>query len=267
MNKTRISNFLLERYNIGEVTNKEKIKIEKALAEDAALAASLSELKKANSNFYQQFLKEKFFPADARRIKMYSFHSVSKPVLGLCAAAMLLLVAFPVFLLKDSFLPQPDERIKGASVSNNSIELNVFVMGDTAGEAVKLENKAMIHEGNVIQLAYYINKNDTKDKYGTIFSIDGRNHVTLHYPYNQRQDTVLITGKDIPLDEAFKLDDAPKYEIFFFVAGDSPLNVGNILNIAESLALQIDGKINEAESFAAAAFNEYELEVFTLLKE
>ena len=267
MSKIKISNFLLERYNIGDVTDEERVIVEKTLAQDDALAASLSELKQADLKFFQQFSKERFFPARTRPVKTFSLRSVSKPVLGLCAAAMLLLVALPVLILRNSFSPEYGERVKGALTGSNSIELNIYVMGNSAGEAVKLENKAMIHEGNVIQLAYFINKNDTSNIYGIIFSIDGRNHVTLHYPYNQRQDTVLVTGKDIPLDEAFRLDDAPKYEIFFFVAGDSPLNVGNILNIAESLAQQIDGKDNEAESFAAAAFNEYELEVFTLLKE
>jgi hypothetical protein len=267
MSKPKISNLLLERYNIGDVTNNERVIVEKALAEDDALAASLSDLKRADAEFFKQFSKERFFPENAHQIKIYRLPPVSKPVLGLCAAAMLLLISLPVLLLRNSFMSEHEERIKGASAKSNSIELNIYVMGNTAGEAVKLENNARIHEGNIIQLAYFTDKNDTNEKYGIIFSIDGRNHVTLHYPYNQRQDTVLITGKDIPLEEAFRLDDAPKYEIFFFIAGISPLNVSNILDIAEALALQIDGKINEAEGLATAAFNEYELEIFTLLKE
>jgi len=303
MNEVHISTFLLERYHIGEVTNEEKLQVENALARDAALKERLAKLESADADFRRKFPQEKFFPTgnkfsntDVRRdahrnardfktpfvktplvkaqfAKTYFVkgRKVSPVVWGVCAAAVLAIVALPFFILKSRSSAEIGERMKGASADGSAIELSVYLKANSTGEGIKLEDQAGIRAGNTVQLAYRVAGDDSAQKYGVIFSIDGRNSVTLHYPYNERQSTRLVSGKPVALDEAYTLDDAPSYEIFFFVTGDKPMEVSDVLNTAQILAPRIARKPQDAAHNAlrrgTAAFKDYEIKVFILMKE
>jgi hypothetical protein len=280
MNKVRISSFLLERYHIGEVTDKERKYVENILTEDKQSALVLADLDRADNDFRRRFPLEKFFHADQkespnsslRRIKIpcFKFYRLRKTpalVWSICAAALIVIIALPLIILKNSRQAEFSDRIKGVSMENNSIELSVYIKEKTSGEGVKLANQASVREGNTVQLAYQVSDGASVEKYGIIFSIDGRSSVTMHFPYAPWQSTLLISGKPVPLDEAYTLDDAPNYEIFFFVTGEKPLDVGRVMDTAKQLALQIEKNPNLAESYGNAAFNKNEITMFTLIKE
>ena len=269
MNEIRISPFLLERYHIGEITNEEKHFVEEALAGNEPLAAALADLDRADNDFYRRFPREKFFPAgqDSRPSQRRSRRKTRPFVWVICAAALVMVVALPMLLFMNPRRAEFGERMKGANVDSNSIELSIYLRGNSLGEVIKLTDQAGIHEGNTIQLVYRVPGTDSAEKYGVIFSIDGRSYVTMHYPVTPWQSTLLVSGRSVPLDEAFILDDAPGYEIFFFVAGDAPIDVRSILATARQLAAQIGGNPQEAINKATIAFGGYELMVFTLLKE
>lgn len=280
MNKEHISSFLLERYHIGEVTAKEKKYIEGILAEDERSASALADLDHADNDFRRRFPLEKFFSAEQKdvlnsnlqhiNIPRFGFHGLRKvPALvwSICAAALVVIIALPLLILKNPRQTEFSDRIKGASSENNSIELSVYIKEKISGEGVKLTNQAAVREGNTIQLAYQISDGVSAEKYGVIFSIDGRSSVTMHFPYAPWQSTSLVCGKTVPLDEAYTLDDAPNYEIFFFVTGEKPLDIGNVMDTAKQLALRIEKNPDEAESYGTAVFNKNELTVFTLIKE
>ena len=261
MRKIRISAFLLERYHIGEVTLLEKIRVNKALRHDPALAASLAELERSDQNFRRRFPREHSFPSN-QKIRYFRPHPV---VWGLCAAAMLLVIALPLFILKAP-VDLPTERIKGTS-GNGDAELNVYLKGNFAGEDIHLPDQTAIRAGNTIQLAYRVQPEVSAEQYGVIFSIDGRSVVTMHYPYNIRQSTRLVCGKLVPLDEAYTLDDAPDYEMFFFVVGDEPLETLSVLDTARKLAPLIEQNPQYALEYGTAAFESCDVQIFTLLKE
>jgi len=280
MNKARISSFILERYHIGEVTAKEKKYVENILTEDKQSASALADLDRADNDFRRRFPLEKFFHVDQKeslnsslrrinipRFKFSRLRKVPALVWGICAAALIVIVALPLIILKNSRQTEFSDRIKGASVENNSIELSVYIKEKTSGEGVKLANQAGVREGNTVQLVYQVSGIASIEKYGVIFSIDGRSSVTMHFPYAPWQSTLLVSGKPVPLDEAYTLDDAPNYEIFFFVTGEKPLDIGNVMDTAKQLALQIEKNPNLAESYGNAAFNKNEITIFTLIKE
>jgi len=280
MNKMRISSFLLERYHIGEVTAKEKKYVEKVLAEDERTKSALADLERADNDFRQRFSLERFFPAAQKDGISSKLHRMNIPrfgisrtrrnaaiVCGICAAALVVMIALPLAIIKSNNQADFGDRIKGASTENDSIELSVYIKEKKSGESVKLTNQASVKEGNTIQLAYQIPDGVSAEKYGVIFSIDGRSSVTMHFPYTPWQSTLLVSGKPVPLDEAYTLDDAPNYEIFFFVTGEKPFNIGDVMDTAKQLALQINKNPELAENCGVAAFNKNELTVFTLIKE
>ena len=291
MNDIRISAFLLERYHIGEVTAEEKRFVEEAAAKDEILAAGLANLYRGDIDFRRRFPRDVFlngiseqsvFPRFLQRnFPRRQLNRISPALAwGFSAAAAILVIAIPLFVFKNSAQIEFADRLKGKSSSeflsltfsggiadNSSVDLSVYIRGSAAGEGIKLADQSGVREGNTVQLVYRVSDDNSDKKYGVIFSIDGRSHVTLHYPYNIRQDTQIVSGRNVPLDEAYTLDDAPYYEIFFFVTGNTPMDVRNILTKARQLARQIERQSNEADRLGASVFNEYNVKVFTLIKE
>ena len=280
-----ISHLLLERYHIGEVNPGEKYQIEQAIAANPSLAGTLEDLRKADDDFFNQFPRDRFLVRfnqgdinradDSGRFTHTSRPSVFKPgkrpqvkrpqvVWMACAAALVLIITLPILIIRNPFHPVSTDRIKGAAGSN-AVELSIF-LGEQ-GQNIQLANKSGIQAGNTIQLAYRVQPASSGEKYGVIFSIDGRAAVTLHYPYRAGQSTQLVPGKTVPLNEAYTLDDAPDYEMFFFVVGNKPIDTENILHTAKQLALQIGNKTQTAQQKVKTVFRTYDVQIVTLIKE
>jgi hypothetical protein len=278
---SRFSAFTLERYSLGELTAEEKDRLESALALEPGLAERLAELRRSGGEILKRYPPERIIPriqdrgasGNPRRFfrssgrmdqsgKMDRSGKIKRSRLGpalLAVSAALLMIALPSLAALRNRRSDPalGDRAKGAT------ELSVYLKpapGNPGNSAdLKLEDEAVLREGNTIQLAYMVNG----DRYGVILSIDGRSVVTVHYPYGEGQSTRLVSGKRILLDEAYTLDDAPDYELFFFIIGDGPLDVGHILGSARELARNP----KTARERSAALFKGYELKTFTLRKE
>jgi len=120
------------------------------------------------------------------------------------------------------------DRAKGAILSH--AELSVYLKGDTE---LLLSDQAVLGEGSTVQLAYTA---PAGERYGVIFSIDGRSEVTMHYPYRRGQPSLLVTGRHTFLSEAYTLDDAPFYELFVMVVSEKPMNAEAVLLEAQQIA-------------------------------
>ncbi|MCL2273163.1 MAG: hypothetical protein FWC19_10220, partial [Treponema sp.] len=258
MSNTCISVLLLERYHMGEVTCEEKKLIEETIKNDKKLKEYLADLDSADNDFFARFPRERIFAAhklqrrnfrdSLRRSKKFKVLTV-----GVSAAALLLIVFIPLYFLNNPKKIEFSERIKGTGiVSGNSIDLSVYLKENTTGDIIKLTDQYSINEGNTVQLVYSVYENSSDDKYGVIFSIDGRSVITMHYPHTSWQSSLLDRGRAVPLDEAFTLDDAPDYEIFFFIAANAPINTGSILATAKQLAVQINKNPDEALKLGTA---------------
>jgi hypothetical protein len=264
-----VSAFLLERYRIGEVTSKERKRVERALAEDSELLVSLAGLIHADSDFRQRFPREFFFPNSGNTLQFRPRRLRAAPLAwGLCAAALILVTALPIVVMRKlarTEIAEYGDRVKGAA----DAELSVYLkkgQGNSA-EVVRLPDQADVRPGDTVQLAYRVQPDTSGERYGVIFSIDGRSIVSMHYPYAFGQSTRLVSGRAVPLDFAYTLDDAPDYEIFFFVVGEKPLNLQNVLIKAEQLALRLAVNPQEALREGLFAFRDYELKTLTLWKE
>lgn len=102
-------------------------------------------------------------------------------------------------------------------------------------QAERLEPDAVVRAGDVIQLRY----NAGGARYGVIASIDGGGGVTLHFPANTEAPTELAGGTRA-LPDAFELDDAPRFERFFFVTANEPVDVAGTLDALRVLARRGD---------------------------
>lgn len=111
-----------------------------------------------------------------------------------------------------------DVRIKGLSA-------RMEVWKKTGDSAVQMENLGEAREGDEIQLRYAV----AEKCYGLLFSMDGNGTITMHMGHENRA-VELEPGKMTTLPFAYKLDNAPKFEKFFFLTSKSvfELDAGNI---------------------------------------
>ncbi len=117
-------------------------------------------------------------------------------------------------------------RVKGNKMNGQSLHL----YRQSQDGANLLKDGTFASEDDVIQIAYL-----PGDKtYGIIFSVDGNGNISRHFPEESWQAQKLeLTGNEVPLDFSYKLDAAPDYECFVFVASKEPFSLENIQNLSK----------------------------------
>ena len=283
MTKNKISDFMLERYRLGELETADKERITRTMSDGSVYGSSLeSRLKKLEEsdrelrlqypleyfNFNSLSMKKTRHLSVLRHINMAKFARIA------AVAAVCIMLPVIYFLQKDSgnpagraantegFMDIPGDRAKG--LTQTEPELSIYLKND---QEIPLSGETSLPEGSTVQLAY---TTPPGEHYGVIFSIDGRSIVTMHYPYRQGQSSLLDSGKHTFLNEAYTLDDAPDYEIFVLVVSKDPLNSETILReagkIADELRAEKPSDYKTIEDKNKAAFDEYQVETLIILK-
>ena len=250
----------------------------KALAGDARLRARLESLDESDRELRLRYPVESmgfFEESKPRSARSSTEERKNKKIpmvnarVSLLVAASLLCILLPVLYFVQNGIRNDalsTDRAKGAVAAD--YELYLYLKG---GGELPLPDQAMLSEGNTVQLAY---ATPVGERYGVIFSIDGRSEVTLHYPYRKGQSSLLVSGRRTFLSEAYTLDDAPDYEVFVMVVSIEPLDVEAVLLEAEKIAgtpgTQAAGlqavDLRHIEEKSRAAFEEFEVETLAVLK-
>ncbi len=124
--------------------------------------------------------------------------------------------------------PEPETtRVKGAA--------RLLVFKQVGEQAETLDADDVVRAGDVIQLRY----NAGGARYGVIASIDGSGGVTLHFPASEDAPNDVGAGTRT-LPEAFALDDAPRFERFFFLTASEPIDTAATLDALRALARRGD---------------------------
>jgi hypothetical protein len=151
-------------------------------------------------------------------------------VLGpMAAAAIALIVVLPA--LRDDNGPIRDPDTIEQTTAKGVVSLQVY-RDNGRPEGEKLEHGAAARPGDVIQLAYTAGNK----RHGVIVSIDGGGAVTLHHPAEPGGSTELSLDGEHKLGFSGELDDAPRYERYFMVTSDKPIDVQRVLDSAARLA-------------------------------
>jgi hypothetical protein len=122
-----------------------------------------------------------------------------------------------------------DTRAKG-----DAFHLSLFRKTGTGVE--RLADGATAHARDLVQVGYSAGAGG----FGAIFSIDGRGTVTYHLPEGYSGGSRAapdVDGKgEAVLPSAYELDDAPRFERFFFVYSAKPFGLEELDRSARSLA-------------------------------
>ena len=70
---------------------------------------------------------------------------------------------------------------------------------------------------------------------GVVISIDGSGVVTRHLPEEGAIASKLSVG-EVALPSAYELDDAPRFECFYFITGEAPFAVDAVINAAKAIS-------------------------------
>lgn len=124
---------------------------------------------------------------------------------------------------------ESDTRIKG-------LDARMEVWKKTPAGIVQLNDLDSVGEGDEIQLRYAV----PEKCFGLLFSMDGNGALTLHMGDGVKA-IELVPGKMNSLPFAYKLDDAPYFEKFFFVT--SPKEFAVEENDVDKLLKRSDVKV------------------------
>ncbi len=244
-----IPDWKLEKYLTGDLPAEEMREIREMEATDEIFANRVKMLREDNAAILKKLPFEKL----SEKIAMMPGRSnagagntvrVNFKLVKLAAAAALVLAVVTVALFSQRSLSEQS----GTVLANNADGSQVMevAMADVSGDdglrikglsarmevwkktgdsAVQMENLGEAREGDEIQLRYAV----AEKCFGLLFSMDGNGTITMHMGHENRA-VELEPGKMTTLPFAYKLDNAPKFEKFFFLTSKNEfeLNAGDI---------------------------------------
>ena len=219
---TTLPDWLVERAALDEVPSAARARLDKA--PPGELSARVAELAADNARELAAYPPG---PAIAQiEARLRPRRRRQAWVGALVAAAGLAIVAFVV-------IPRP--RTEELEVTRVKGTARLLVYKQAGDQPQQLANDDVVRAGDRIQLRY----NAGGARYGVIASIDGAGGVTLHYPASPDAPTAIEGGtRDAP--ESVMLDDAPRFERFFFVTANEPLDAAATLDALRALARRGD---------------------------
>ena len=257
MKTSKISDFTLERFRLGELSPGDHLTIREALVKDKDLRIAFETLDESDKELRLKY------PYESLRLPKGNTHPPRNRFrrAAFLAAAVFVCIVCPIAYFA-RYIPEntPQDRAKG--MRSADIELSLYLKGD---HDAPLQKQMVLHEGNTVQLAYSA---PVGEYYGVIFSIDGRSEVTMHYPYQRGQSSLLVGGRRTFLNEAYTLDDAPDFEVFVMVVSPEPLDAEAVLWEARNVAAAgYADRAARIETEIRTAFEGCEVETLKILKE
>lgn len=236
-----IPDWKLEKYLTGDLPAEEMREIRKMEEVDEIFANRVKMLREDNAAILKRLPFEKL----SEKIAMMPGRSnagagntvrVNFKLVKLAAAAALVLAVVTVALFSQRSLSEQNTQlmevamVAGSEAGGDGLRIKglsarMEVWKKTGDSAVQMENLGEAREGDEIQLRYAV----AEKCFGLLFSMDGNGTITMHMGHENRA-VELEPGKMTTLPFAYKLDNAPKFEKFFFLTSKSEfeLNAGDI---------------------------------------
>lgn len=229
---TRVPDLILERYRLGEMTPDETAAFERRLHGDDELRQRLQTLEAS-----EEEIRRRYPPAvlaahvrqrlearakDRPRVAGAGFFGLRWRTVAVLAGVLVLFVLAGPPLLGPG--DESTDRVKG-------LEPTLLLFRKTPGGSEPLRDGATARAGDLVRIGYRA----AGLGWGVIVSVDGHGVVTQHLPRDGAQAARLSAGSQVLLDSAYELDDAPRWERFYFVAGSAPFDATPVIEAAKSV--------------------------------
>ena len=235
----KISDFKLERYLLGELSEKEMRELQERELSDEIFAARVAEMRLQGKRFVAEnpFVALEAKMAAADQSANDERNVVSGMWLKVAAALVIALGIFSAVVLNRDVATYDNNsasmEVAMAEVDNGTrikgMQASLEVWKKTGDSAVQMVNLGDASEGDEIQLRYRV----SQKCFGMLFSMDGNGTVTMHMGDGNNA-IELEPGKMTTLPFAYKLDNAPKFEKFFLLTSQNAFAI-NVDDFDKSL--------------------------------
>jgi len=219
-----VPDIVLERYRLNELPEDERRQLAARLDRDQELRARLALLERSDEE-----LRE---PVERVRVSL----RVKRPArAGLAlrwavpAVAAIGAIVFALAVRPGAPVASDDDRIKGSEASGRP---SLALYRRTPEGSEQLADGDVVHAGDLVRVGYRA----AGRRFGLIVSIDGAGTVTMHLPASGDRAVALKNDPIVLLDEAYELDDAPRWEEFFFVASETAFDAAPVVEAARDAA-------------------------------
>jgi hypothetical protein len=237
-----VPDLLLERYRLKELPADELRALERRLEKDPDLRERLRRLDDSDAEIRRrcppEWLASQVRAATKQQRPEWRPHAVWR--VHWLPAALVVGAALVLVLAPATFAPGPDSAFQPApadGVRLKGLEPGLILFRRTAEGSEELADGAPARAGDLIRVGYRA----AGSAYGAIVSIDGRGAVTRHLPVSGELAEKLEAGAVVLLDHAYQLDDAPRWERFYFVTSDARFTLAPVLEAARREAVRPDG--------------------------
>jgi hypothetical protein len=215
---SRIPDLVLEQHRLGELPADEALELARRLAGDYDLRRRTMAIAVSDQDVLHVRPADEFADAVRRRLtESANDTSTRRPRRWLVPAMSSAVVVVAALLLRRPEIaevgapatpPRPTE-MAGDRLKGSGPALQVFMLGKGA-----LDSGAVARAGDIVQIVYQAGGN----RFGVIVSVDGNGRITRHFPLEGGVAGPLRAGGVATLSAAYRLDDAPRAERFYFVA-------------------------------------------------
>lgn len=235
---TSLPDWLVERAALDEVSPAQRDRLDRV--DPNQLAAEIAAVREANASELARhpaapavaIIEARVATAAKRKAERRRLHR-ALGLFGVAMTAAVVLIAFRITARPTEQVASVDRNVQFDTRVKGKTRLSVFrQVGD---RAERLDADTLVHPGEVLQLRY----SPGAQAYGLIASVDGAGVVTLHYPAREDGSTK-IAHESTALPDAYALDDAPKFERFFFITANEPIDVAQTLAELRTFAKRTD---------------------------
>lgn len=231
--RTSPPDVVVERYRLGEMTPAEAAAFEQRLSRDAATRERLQALEDSDDLIRREYPPAVLAAQVRQRVaaraglgRTWAGAWLPGPrwraMAALAGVLVLLVVAVPPLMSPGD---ESAVRIKG-------LEPTLLLFRRTPAGSEPLLDGAAARAGDLIRVGYRA----AGHAWGVIVSVDGRGVVTRHLPQDGERAARLAAAPEVLLDFAYELDDAPRWERFYFVAGSDPFDITPVLESVRRVA-------------------------------
>jgi hypothetical protein len=208
----------LERYRLGELPAAERESITARLADDPGLRERLARLDRSDAEIAsayptqtltQMIRRRALQPETAGQASAVPRRSWLVPAAVMAACACVAAIAVTIW----QHAPVADD-----TTIKSGRDASLVLHRRVADGSEELRRGAPARQGDEVRIGYRA----AGRRYGAILSIDGRGTLTQHLPRAGDQAAPLRPTGTVLLDFAYELDDAPRYETFYFVTANEP---------------------------------------------
>jgi hypothetical protein len=235
-----IPDIILERYRLKELPAIDAARVAERLRHDAELRARLDMLYRSDEDIRRAHLLDDLARAVHSRAAGAAAGSARTAKWSLAYWLTPAVVVVGVMLLFGVVLRPavgPGHTPPGANVDDSGDRIKglrpaLVLYRRTADGSETLADGSIARSGEIVRVGYRA----AGRTFGVILSVDGRGGVTVHLPARGDRAVLLKSDSMVLLDAAYELDDAPRWERFYFITGNTPFAVLPIVEAARAAA-------------------------------